>query len=313
MQDERGREGKREMQPSNLHHYFHVGYYENLDIVSGQKEEKLQFGFKGPEKSKDAKALVETSKTGNAGIAKDSVLTIDARNDFFSKYVYRQPSETKSSQGSFANHSFCLRTRYPGLVIGMGELHGVGIAREIAVGISLDYVTGLPVIPGSSLKGVLRAAFSLGEGMAARELLKDLPEFCLERLVADIFGDSIRAQTKQRDDPKQRDVFFDAIVVKGNAQGRVLALDTITPHRRTDVLELAEPTPLAFLRIAPDVTLQFRFRLQDSTLYGQDGKPAGTLRAKAKASLFKQFLCAFGIGAKTNVGYGILEPVGGTA
>ncbi|HMQ87029.1 MAG TPA: type III-B CRISPR module RAMP protein Cmr6 [Flavilitoribacter sp.] len=52
-----------------------------------------------------------------------------------------------------------LNTVYPGLVLGTGYVHGVGQLGEFKIGFYFDHTTGLPTIPGSSIKGALRAAF----------------------------------------------------------------------------------------------------------------------------------------------------------
>ena len=55
-------------------------------------------------------------------------------------------------------HSFELTTTYPGLVLGTGYSHETGTEGEFKLGFYFDWTTGLPVIPGSSVKGILRAA-----------------------------------------------------------------------------------------------------------------------------------------------------------
>jgi len=52
-----------------------------------------------------------------------------------------------------------LTTVYPGLLIGSGYPHESSVIGELKLGFHFDYTTGLPVIPGSSIKGVLRDAF----------------------------------------------------------------------------------------------------------------------------------------------------------
>lgn len=61
----------------------------------------------------------------------------------------------------FINKSFTLSVCYPGLVTGVGIGHEAKIEEEFKLGIHLDYTTGLPVIYGSSVKGVLRSAFEV--------------------------------------------------------------------------------------------------------------------------------------------------------
>ncbi|MBK9961551.1 MAG: type III-B CRISPR module RAMP protein Cmr6 [Saprospiraceae bacterium] len=53
--------------------------------------------------------------------------------------------------------SFELETTYPGLLIGSGYHHEVKVEGELKLGLSFDYTSGLPNIPGSSVKGTLRS------------------------------------------------------------------------------------------------------------------------------------------------------------
>ncbi len=53
-----------------------------------------------------------------------------------------------------------LCTTYPGLTTGVGMPHGIKEQNEdFKIGFYFDHTTGLPLIPGSSVKGALRAAF----------------------------------------------------------------------------------------------------------------------------------------------------------
>ncbi|MDE5760481.1 type III-B CRISPR module RAMP protein Cmr6 [uncultured Bacteroides sp.] len=68
---------------------------------------------------------------------------------------------------------FSLSTYYPGLITGIGMLHQTTLSwtiteekktitiPELKFGMAFDYATGLPIIPGSSLKGVLRESFPI--------------------------------------------------------------------------------------------------------------------------------------------------------
>ncbi len=58
-----------------------------------------------------------------------------------------------------ATQTFGLKTTYPGLVLGTGIAHGIGGEEEYKIGFFFDHATGLPMIPASSVKGVLRSAF----------------------------------------------------------------------------------------------------------------------------------------------------------
>ena len=50
---------------------------------------------------------------------------------------------------------FDLVTTYPGLLIGSGYSHEVHGKDGLKLGFYFDHTTGLPIIPGSSVKGVL--------------------------------------------------------------------------------------------------------------------------------------------------------------
>lgn len=53
-----------------------------------------------------------------------------------------------------------MRVQAPGLLIGSGLAHGLpGSEEDVKTGLQFDYTSGLPVIPGSSVKGVIRSAF----------------------------------------------------------------------------------------------------------------------------------------------------------
>ncbi|MBK9302247.1 MAG: type III-B CRISPR module RAMP protein Cmr6 [Bacteroidetes bacterium] len=57
------------------------------------------------------------------------------------------------------NKSIMLKTTYPGLLIGTGLKHEISAIGEAKLGFHFDFSTGLPSIPGSSIKGLLRSAF----------------------------------------------------------------------------------------------------------------------------------------------------------
>lgn len=178
-----------------------------------------------------------------------------------------------------ASHQFILQTAYPGLLIGLGNAHSAGISsEELVLGFTFDYVTGLPYIPGSTVKGVLRSFFKNHPQSAAEVLGMDLNT--VNRLESEIFDG--------------HDVFFDAVVYDSNAYGQLIGPEYITPHScPTD-----NPVPISMVKVMPGVRFKFRFKLGDST----------HLTAEKKQKLFADLLCMLGIGAKTNVGFGSLLP-----
>ena len=198
----------------------------------------------------------------------------------------------------FSDYGFCLRTVYPGLLIGIGNTHkannietGSGNEKtgaEIKLGFTLDYVTGLPVIPGSTVKGVLRSAFRCYPDYVAG-ILKEggVINADVTELLKSVFGGA---------DDIGKVVFFDAIPIKAGKKGCLLGLDNITPH--SDPLK--SPIPLKMLKVIPNVVFLFRFGFE-----WWDSKNEVT--AERLKDAFKTILTVLGIGAKTNVGFGVME------
>ena len=195
----------------------------------------------------------------------------------------RQSFQASASEIPFAEQSFVLKTQYPGLLLGLGYPHddGSGSSEAVKLGCSLDYVSGLPVIPGSTVKGVLRSLFKRKE---AHEYIQALAEKDLD----------IDALEKELFTEDGEDVFFDAYPV---TPGQLLAFESITPH---DEKGLKNPIPIKLLKVRPGVEFLFRFRLKN-----EEGQQ---LSVDEKLKLFEALLMITGIGAKTNVGFGGLEP-----
>lgn len=173
------------------------------------------------------------------------------------------------------NTHFKATTTYPGLLLGSGNAHELpSVEGQAVLGFSFDYTSGLPVIAGSSIKGVLRSAFRHWEYIAELISLKTKQD--IEDLETEIFDNG--------------DIFFDATVV---SQGKILADDYLCPHGDDS---LKNPIPLRFIKVAPNVNFRFDFELGD-----------GLISKMQKAQLFQTLLEDIGLGAKTNVGYGKFE------
>lgn len=197
-------------------------------------------------------------------------------------------------QNPLVNNTIQLQISYPGLVTGIGINHEAKIEGEFKLGVHFDWTHGMPVVYGSSVKGVLRAWF--------QEFYKPTAD---QPSVEDAF-DSI-FEGKENGKPKSiynRDIFFDAVIVEADSKGRILASDSITPHGDNP---LKNPTPLTFMKIASGCKMEFRFKLVDTEIE-KDGKTL-TFTANQKKTLFEEILKTVGVGAKTNVGYGQLKTI----
>ena len=208
------------------------------------------------------------------------------------------------------NKPFLLKTLYPGLLIGIGYTHDAGTkyddkeknkeknAAEMKLGFTLDFVTGLPVIPGSSIKGVLRSAFKY-HGAYVSGLVKDFGAVAVDvdALWKKVFGDT---------DDSGKVVFFDAIPIRAGKNDQLFGLDNITPHNKPfgdkdfEYNGLKNPIPLSMLKVIPNVVFLFRFGFDHWNDFFGVGE--GLLQ-----KVFKRILFDLGVGAKTNVGFGAME------
>lgn len=223
------------------------------------------------------------------------------------------------------NNSIQLKVDYPGLITGVGIMHELGIKGEFKLGVHFDYTYGMPVIYGSSVKGALKSAFPcenddkkiikskteyikkcLGQGFEKIDVEK-LRDWMFEGIEkVEIIKDQNGREKKKKYylSIYKRDIFFDAVIVKPyekkgsdgrTTYKRILESDSITPHTKGP---LKNPIPITFLKIASGVTMEFRFDLKPCKIGDVD------ISSEDKIRLFRQILLDFGIGAKTNVGYG---------
>ena len=188
-----------------------------------------------------------------------------------------------------------LETQYPGLCVGLGYTHGLSVNDDIKNGFFFDHTSGLPIIPASSVKGKLRSAFEeMPEYtlllLQETEFFANADEATVKALLNELFeGEGEKQQPLPMN---QRTVFFDAYPCQCSNQG-LLGPDSITPH---DEKGLKEPNPIKILKVKGGVRWRFPFRF--ATM--EEG------RKKALVQVFTQLLMDWGIGAKTNVGYGTL-------
>lgn len=252
--------------------------------------------FKGLEERKGASGLVY--ELGNSKSSEEQFRERNKALQDFKFDLSLSPLEhlKHASKGVASVQIFSLQAIYPGLMIGTGSPHDLKSKGSIYSGFSFDYVTGLPYIPGSSVKGILKSVFPRKEDTKddinqqkmeyIKSLLKPgLSDEVVYGLKDDIFEDN--------------DVFLDAYPTsKNKTKQQCLALEFITPH--SDIIK--NPIPINCLKVKPGISFEFGFYLKDCQL--SDGVK---VTVKEKIELFKSILTDVGIGAKTNVGFGQLE------
>lgn len=215
-----------------------------------------------------------------------------------------------------ANYSVVnMRVQAPGLLIGSGLAHGLpGSEEDVKTGLQFDYTSGLPVIPGSSVKGVIRSAFPTikedkeqsNEADAEKlnyikSLIADIPEFSALGLED---KDILELGNQMFN---HGDIFADALLVGYGTRMKqhgpvkqVLTEDYITPHTGGP---LAQPIPIKIVKVAPGVTFAFCFKFNETKIGAKE------VSASMKKALCAAILQNLGVGAKTNVGYGVLKRI----
>lgn len=196
---------------------------------------------------------------------KDSAYGKDIES-FELKHNYKELFTIQNAQ------TFDLITIYPGLLVGSGYNHPKlkDNTDDFQLGFFFDHITGLPIISGSSIKGMLRSVFK------QTEFMQEVYDKALDESV---FEDN-------------ETIFYDAFIVSTkDDKNKIFGSDYITSHFSNEIDgEFKSPNPIKFLKVLPEVT--FRFQFSCSTEYRE---------------LFKSILLDFGVGAKTNVGYGQFE------
>lgn len=203
--------------------------------------------------------------------------------------------------------SFDLTTTYPGLLTGVGYMHPIAEKNDedFQSGFYFDWTTGMPVLSGSTVKGVLRSVFPGKKKNKKDEENEEIRKGkiayligCTDKKLVDQIDSThnftTSLETKIFED--KGDIFYDAYISGIPDNKKIFAEDYITPHPNP----FSDPIPLRFLKIAPGVTFKFQFKLKENVI---DGIP---VTPQAKKELFKKILLDFGIGAKRNTGYGVL-------
>lgn len=186
---------------------------------------------------------------------------------------------------------------------------GIGQAHPNEVGMTFDHNTGVPYIPASSIKGIVRFAHTL-------DLVKNLDTNNI-KIYEDKHG---KEYFDDEADWTNIPCLFGKGGDKGNV-GRVIFLDAYSekvPELHMDIMnphysnyysgneapsDDLDPKPLKFLSVAKGTSFIFRILIEKKYSYLQDGKTITSLIKRA----FSDVLSVEGIGAKTAVGYGHFE------
>lgn len=254
----------------NMHYIFNVEYFKNLNLM--------------PEKQ-------------SAGKKQKEATILKARNQEIECFCFPEEMPVSVWEEVEGFQSCSLYTQYPGLLIGTGNPHELKMDGAIKCGFTFDYVTGVPYVPGSSLKGMLRSCFP---GDEKKKSVSD--EY--ESYIRGILGaeDTLDIYGLKTNIFEGRDVFLGAVPVVKAGTDSLIQMEYITPHNpesKEKNARFKDPNPISQIKVKPDVEFRFCFLLND---YEEDGKVR--ISAKQKLRLFRELIMDMGVGAKTNVGFG---------
>lgn len=184
---------------------------------------------------------------------------------------------------------------------------GLGGNHPTETGMLLDRNTGLPFIPASGIKGVLRLAHALNLAESRPELVKEVREGFeipdIEPSMRKYFGDT---DTGAKDAVRGQLVFLDAFPKAVPAIRR----DIMTPHFSeyykgdSPPKETENPVPVPFMVVAEGVDFVFRVFALPLAEGAKVSRTFDDEDSKAVQEMFRCSFVALGFGAKTSVGYG---------
>lgn len=180
---------------------------------------------------------------------------------------------------------FSLRGRVMSAATVWRLVSGLGSSHPTEAGFIWHRTLGIPYLPASSIKGMMRAWFTywVADDEQARNR------------VAELFGDTVSTGMG-------RLMVFDAIPV----QLPTLEVDIMNPHytdyysdprRRTPPADYNSPVPVSFLAVAPGQRFEFALAPADHRC------TVGDLDDGMR--LLQEALSTIGCGGKTAVGYGV--------
>lgn len=166
---------------------------------------------------------------------------------------------------------------------------GLGNESVLEVGLTVHHTYGVPVIPGSALKGLCRRG-------ALR--LQAEGKLCEEQLQA-LFGYSEQSGKASAG----YITFWDAWYDPDSVEGKPFHRDVITVHHqqyykngKAFPTDFDDPNPVPFLVVKPGARFLFAVQAPDEAW------------GKFAQRLLEWCLQHLGVGAKTNAGYGFLVP-----
>lgn len=256
-------------QSKNMNYIFNVEYFDKLKLLQKDEENKN---------------------------------IIEERNKAIENFGFSPVGLFDEIANEEGYEAFDLFTQYPGLLVGVGNPHEVAVEGAIKCGFSFDYVTGVPYIAGSGLKGMLRSCFPGEYSGELRDEHEGVIRIMLKKAFTEA-GESVENDVLTRLDVhafennifENGDIFLGAFPVVKD-KDKLLLTEYITPHKE----KFQSPNPISMIKVKPAVKFRFSAIYRDYL----DTETGICVNAKVKCRLFEELVLLFGIGAKTNVGFG---------
>lgn len=241
-------------------------------------------------KNKDI-AIVELCELGNK--------IIPNANDELKKIHFRQESILREHQRlGLSVFQFYAKLVSP-------YISGLGAGHPTETGMILDHNTGVPFIPASSVKGVLRLAHALNLAEHDSNIVKENDDGSFEisdneTTLLKYFGSTDTNKGKRGEI-----VFLDAYPLAPP----ILKTDIMNPHfseyykGNQPPYETEFPTPIKFLTVEEGTVLVFRCFV--SALSKDSFNDSDKENIK---EMFKRACTEIGFGGKTSIGYGRFSP-----
>ena len=298
-----------------------------------EKTQRVWFSLKGESIGGDSKKLflnkiVEKFKFENnkTGVFCDKILQF---SKIFKDRVKKQMENLKYQQYEIILNDYKLKTAFR-LIVGLGAGH------VLETSLTLHHIFGIPYIPGSALKGVVRMVsfWKIADELNIKsdKDVEKLQEQLYDKEISNSDSDEILKHKLLFGTQKFKGllVFLDAYPEIQNNQ-QIFELDVMTPHyqgyytRNQVPGDWEHPNPIPFLTVKKGITFCFnvlfdKFRaerlltLKDEEFPNQAKK---IIKEWFNENLFilsqdvkdwiKEALTEFGVGAKTRLGYGIFE------
>jgi len=256
-------------------------------------------------------------------VIENFVKRIENQKADLEKYGYENIFKNKNDK--------CLKLKTSSrLVIGLGSGH------VLETSLTLHHLFGIPYIPGSALKGVVRMVNFWEIVENNKNNVKDIEKY-IKELQEQLYEKEILPSDK--DDILKHKLLFGAQNFKGllifldaypeiNENQQIFELDVMTPHyqgyytKNQPPGDWENPNPITFLTVKKGISFCFnvlfdRFRAEEILNDDRFSKKAkeiieGWLNKFSELSqLVKDWLekalKEFGVGAKARLGYGIFE------